>query len=169
MSIIYDALKKVERSQNINPEIKINKADKARHKIYLIYALVVVLGFFAANLLWGFLIKPLPAKVNVASGDAVKIAKAQEIKPVGQRALEAQVSIPAAPTPAPSPAAATPETKPELTLNGIFFSEDEGYALINNQIVKQGDTVDGAKVVRIDVAEVELESQGSVIKLSCSK
>lgn len=156
MSIIYDALKKVERSQNLNPEIKINKADKARHKIYLIYALVVVLGFFAANLLWGFLIKPLPEKVNVASGDAVKIAKAQEIKPV-------------APTPAPSPAAATPETKPELTLNGIFFSEDEGYALINNQIVKQGDTVDGAKVVRIDVAEVELESQGSVIKLSCSK
>ena len=41
-----------------------------------------------------------------------------------------------------------------LVLNGIFFSQEEGYALVNNHIVKVGDKVGGALVKRIDVNEV---------------
>ena len=70
-------------------------------------------------------------------------------------------------------AAAPPESsqsekqiQPLLVLNGIFFSENQGYALINNRIVKEGDTVDGAIVDRISLDGVDLNSGGLVIKLS---
>lgn len=52
-------------------------------------------------------------------------------------------------------------------LNGVFFSENEGYALINNRIVKEGDALEGVTVKRIKLDEVELEAEdGSTIKLS---
>ncbi len=156
MSIIYDALKKVEQSGNLSPG-GIIRPDKAGPgiRIYLVYTLVVVLGFFAASLFWNFLLSPLPDKISVASA---KLEKAAELEnspiynyaPPLTAVIESQSQKPAW----------------TWTLNGIFFSQDEGYALINNQVAKVGDVIDGAKVVRIDVDEVELESEGAAIKLS---
>nr|MBC8436521.1 hypothetical protein [Candidatus Omnitrophota bacterium] len=62
----------------------------------------------------------------------------------------------------------TPALPASLVLNGIFFSQDEGYyALVNNKIVKVGDDIDGAKVRHIDFDNVELESEaGLLVKLS---
>ncbi|MBM3255779.1 MAG: hypothetical protein FJZ08_05705 [Candidatus Omnitrophica bacterium] len=54
----------------------------------------------------------------------------------------------------------------ELTLSGIFFSEQIGYALINNQIVKEGDKISGATVVRISLDGVDLKYEDSAINLS---
>lgn len=48
------------------------------------------------------------------------------------------------------------------TLNGIFFSGNEGYALINNQIVKAGEEIDGALLREIDKDEVKIEINGSI-------
>ena len=79
---------------------------------------------------------------------------------------------PAAPKPAPyiNAPAATPgsqsrESRGPFVLNGTFFSENQGYALINNKIVKDGDTVDGAVVKRVGLDEVELEQDGKTVKL----
>ena len=76
--------------------------------------------------------------------------------------------------PKPSPSSASvstlrKESKEPLILNGIFFSQDEPYALINNQIVKESETIEGATVKRIKVDEVEVEKEGSILTLKKSK
>jgi hypothetical protein len=54
----------------------------------------------------------------------------------------------------------------ELVLNGVFFSGPDAYGLINNQIVKVGDQIAGATVKKITVTDVELETaDAKVIKL----
>ncbi len=57
-------------------------------------------------------------------------------------------------------------TPPSLTLSGIFFSNDEGLALINNRVLKEGDKIDGAVIKRITPETVELSWQDQNIRLS---
>ena len=156
MSIIYDALKKVERSTDLTPRgiIRVDKS-KSNFKIYLVYALVVVLGFFTTNLFWNFLLRPEPDKTNLTL-----------VKPKETQKNESPAIYNYAP-----PLSAVVESQSQKagwswTLSCIFFSQDEAYALINNKVARVGDVIDGAKVVRIDTDEVELEVEGSAIKLS---
>ena len=148
MSIIYDALKKVEVAVDKTPTVKIDKGHKPHFKAYLIYTLVICLGFFVAYIFFGLFTKPLKTSTTVA------------------------VKSPAPPPSSLLPPPAPPSTdiqkpaQPSLTLNGVFFSEGQGYALINNRIVKEGDLIDGVTVVRITLEEVDLDFQGSSIKLS---
>lgn len=170
MSIIYDALKKAEKAINQVSKVQVDTTDKhpkSNFKLYLLYVLVVCLGLFIGNIIFDFLanskkslaghIKPLP------------IAK----KPEGTSRQEPLKETPPKPSEAPS-LGATPaisfeiKKKPQesFVLNGVFFSQDEGYALINNRIVKEGDVVGGATVMRINLNEVELKTLDSTIKLS---
>ncbi|MBL7196890.1 MAG: hypothetical protein ISS47_02185 [Candidatus Omnitrophica bacterium] len=54
---------------------------------------------------------------------------------------------------------------PQLILNGIFASETGSFALINNRIVKEGDSILGVKVLRIYSHRVELDAFGKEITL----
>ena len=65
----------------------------------------------------------------------------------------------------------TPEVSPvdSLVLNGVFFSKDTGYALLNNHVVKEGDFIEGAKVKRITLDGVVLEYSGREVKLYAGK
>ena len=151
MSIIYDALKKVETSQANDSKTKIDKGFKSKPKIYLVFALMVCLGLFVANIFYEWLIpKPLLNTTDIVTGGRPLIDKKQTSASVETK-METQKEIP-----------------PALTLNGVFFSGSEGYALINNRVVKKGDKIDGATVVQIFLDEVDLEFGGSVIKLSTS-
>jgi len=174
MSIIYDALKKVETSQVNDSKTKIKKIafgdnfkrfsqwygkvfytflyqdkdPKSKPKIYLLYALMICLGLFIANIFYGWL---------------------------SQKKQAVSSSQPSTQTPALAPSVSVEakmetqkESLPEFTLNGVFFSGNEGYALINNRVVKEGDKLDGATVVQISLDEVDLEFNGSIIKLSDS-
>jgi hypothetical protein len=149
MSIIYEALKKVGDSGSANPLSGKEKNKKTPIKPYLLYILVVVSGLFIANLLFSLF----------------------TARPPG--ALQAQIAPPqkklsAASIPAPANLTAQvieKEASPAWALNGVFFSQDSGFALINNQIVKEGDTVLGATVVRITRDLVELKFKDSEIKL----
>ena len=176
MSIIYDALKKVENTSAAAPAAEPEKKDvppKPKHRFYLIYMLVASLGLFIGNSFFGFLsptdktlkeqIKPLTglfssAKDKKKKGPALLVIAPTEPKTdkkversEGFNGLISNIKR---------------ETQPSLVLNGIFFSDNEGFALINNQIVKVGDTVGTAKVKSITVNEVELDNAGSVVKLS---
>ena len=53
-----------------------------------------------------------------------------------------------------------------FVLNGIFFSDNDSYALINNQIVRENDYVDAAKVSSITANTVELDNAGTTITLT---
>ena len=51
-------------------------------------------------------------------------------------------------------------------LNSILYSQNRQHAIINNQVVKKGGTIDGAKLVRIRRDGVRLIARGKVINLS---
>jgi hypothetical protein len=48
----------------------------------------------------------------------------------------------------------------EFVVKGIVFSQNKPSALINNEIVKEGQVFNGATIVRIDKSEVEFEANG---------
>ncbi|MFA5320388.1 MAG: hypothetical protein WBE75_03600 [Candidatus Omnitrophota bacterium] len=59
-----------------------------------------------------------------------------------------------------------PPAPPLLILNGTFLSEGEEFAIINNQIVKAGDEIEGAMVKKIEANNVELEFSGRIWRIS---
>ncbi len=85
------------------------------------------------------------------------------------------VQVPSVPAPAPAPAPApvvakapVPEdtTPPQLILSGIFVSGGDSYVLVNNQIVRVGEEIQGATVTAIRPDEVDLTYHNTTIKLS---
>ena len=55
---------------------------------------------------------------------------------------------------------------PDLSLTGIMYSpSDASYCIINNKIVKIGDTVSGAKLVQVKTDQAVLEFEGQEISL----
>ncbi|MDP2941752.1 MAG: hypothetical protein Q8N85_05855 [Candidatus Omnitrophota bacterium] len=156
MSIIYDALKKLEQKAitetKPRPKEKIFKQQKI--KLIAIYVLMACLGLAIGNFIFSRLAPPLPGGAKARPVTLAQEPLKAEIPPLQGTAHAAQ--------------APPQETLPSpiLVLNGIFFSQENGYALINNQIVKEGDDVDGAKVKKISMDEVELDALGSSIKLS---
>jgi len=143
MSIIYDALKKVENTLVNSQEAKGEKnlKPKPKPKSYLLVVLAVCLGFFIANIL----------------------LKLQPPHPGPHKTIPSPLPLFKALSPLES---APIQTSSSLTLNGVYFSGDEGSALINNRLVKKGDKVNGATVLQIYLDEVELERNGYIIKLS---
>jgi uncharacterized membrane protein len=54
-------------------------------------------------------------------------------------------------------------------LKGILYSEDNSSAMVGNKIVKEGDTIDGIKVIKINKDTVEFEKDGERYKISCGR
>lgn len=170
MSIIYDALKKVEESSDRAEKFKINKKtvkSKPKYKALLSYLLIACLGIFLANIFFIFLSRQLPANSIPALKKQPRIN--ENLKPPVNTQLS-QASIKKNKPQLIETASSVPiEAQKEpasFVLNGVFFSNHEGYALINNRIVKENDEIDGATVRRIALGEVELELKSGVIKLS---
>lgn len=172
MSIIYDALKKIElklkkpaEQAAATPAIK---KSGFNFKYALVYVLVIILGYFGMRFFYNLITPPAtPAK---------GLAGAQ--RPVQQAATPPQVQQPSAavvatPAPAGAPAPAIVEEPreepapplPAVTLNGIMSSGDDGYALINNRIVQVGDDVGGYIVSKIEQSAVELKAKDRVVRI----
>ncbi|MCE5185496.1 MAG: hypothetical protein LLF76_05165 [Planctomycetaceae bacterium] len=56
---------------------------------------------------------------------------------------------------------ANPTAQMEMTVKGIVFSQTKPTALINNEIVKEGQVINGVTIVKIDRNQVEFESNGN--------
>lgn len=142
MSIIYEALKKVEPALD---KKKRQIPDISRHLPLII---LVLTGFLAANLIF-YLVVHLFAFAPATAG-----------KP----------SAPGTSGPSVLPAILKPKpAEPRFKLNGVFFSQNGGYALINNRIVRQGDIIEDAKVTGIFIDGVELEINGEREKIYAPK
>jgi hypothetical protein len=155
MSIIYDALKKVEDSGGLASISKFEKTRKFNKRGILLYVFALACGIILANVIFGVFSKPAPG---------IRIAGVQE-KPVVSAA--SRQDLPIAETYVP-PLGAEPKA-PKLVLSGVFFSQTSSYAIINNQIVKEGDIIEGVVVKRINQEDVVLESSGVPFTLSSSK
>jgi hypothetical protein len=68
---------------------------------------------------------------------------------------------------APAPGEAAPaEAQPELRLTATMLSDKGRVAMINDQALSEGESVMGARVVRIDEGTVELEAGGRRLTLN---
>jgi len=56
--------------------------------------------------------------------------------------------------------------KPAWVLSSILYSKQRQHAIINNQLVRQGDVIKGAKLIRLKPDSVRLRAQGKTIDLS---
>ena len=158
MSIIYDALKKIQKSNALDLNYNLDKKEKDyKYRMDFFYFSMVCIGLFIGYIFFSFISRPkYPAKKQTAKVSG-------EVKtplPIEEPPLENNPLVSAA-----------PEKKPRNSwvLNGIFFSQDEGYALINNQIVKEGDLISGGKVTRITLDEVGVVYDGRETTLTAKK
>jgi hypothetical protein len=73
------------------------------------------------------------------------------------------------PAPAPAPQAAKPAPVAfdalKYKVNGVILGDDGGTAILNNRLVRVGDTVDGAKVLKITARGVHVEFGGQTFVL----
>ena len=155
MSIINEALKKTgqfiqENEAKNNPAVKITAAPRP----LLIYILILLTGILLSKFIFGLLSHKAQNSSLASSSQSQKVKTAESVAP--------PVS-PAAPV---SLSENNKATKPDFVLNGIFFSDNDGYALVNNQIVRENESVDGAKVAKITSTTVELDNHGELISLS---
>lgn len=158
MSIIYDALKKVELSDSNEAKAGPVKSPKRKPRNYLLYALVIFAVIFIANIFYDRLFEAGPVKSKVTTRNANLSKEAKSVPSTSKNGPDnpplERISEP------------VKEAVSSFTLNGVFFSGNEGYALINNRIVKEGDKIEEATVIKITLDEVELKYDSSTIKLS---
>ena len=159
MSIINDALKKTEESIHRNSRKETTKlVKKSKVRSYLLYILIFALGIFLSSLIF----KMIKDKIEPAH-----INQADKITPKLDQKSQTPQTIPATiATPLPEE---QNKVEKKFILNGIFFSDNDGYALVNNQIIREGDLVDGAKVEKITVNSVVLSNEGKIITLSTNR
>lgn len=151
-------------------EVVSSKGHKSNFKAYLLYASALCLGLFMANLFFNFITKSTNRNIKkLAAKNTQKYTEKIEIAP----ALQTDVAMPTEISRISEPQA--PVTKPaqyqsSLIVNGVFLSQGkQRYALVNNRIVKEGDTIGGLKLIRITLEGLELENQeGLIIKLQAN-
>lgn len=142
MSIIYEALKKLQTSGSKKPSPK-------RISLF-IYIIMVILGILLAKPILTFFTKPkkiTPPSFPISSLPSeipLKIKK-EEITPIEEKKL--------------------PKEIPSFSLTGILYSDTERWVMINNRILREGDTIEGAEVIQISDSGVELNFEGEKIFL----
>ena len=156
MSIINEALKKTEQSihKNSLPEIP-----KSATKPYIIYILILIAGLFLSNFVFVLLRHKTETAVTVKKSPDLTDQPVKEIK-----------TIPPISVVTPEPTLEENKTpQANFVLSGIFFSDNDSYALVNNKIVRENDSVDGATVKTITANTVELDSKGLLITLATQR
>ncbi len=137
MSIISEALKKVENSSENYPQLLVPpEPSKKRFNwlvVFLLAALAIGIGF-----------KSLTARH----------APKQQISAIPIPETKQAALVPA------------PLSLPHLQLSGIALMEEKNFAIINGDIFKEGDQVEGAQLVKITKDEVTLDRKGREIQLS---
>ncbi|MEI6831530.1 MAG: hypothetical protein WCK61_02365 [Candidatus Omnitrophota bacterium] len=156
MSIINEALKKTEQSIHKN---SILETPKPATKPYAIYILILIAGLFLSNFVFVLLRHKAETAVTVKKNPDLTGQSAKEIK-----------TIPPILVVTPGPTLEENKTpQVNFVLSGIFFSNNDSYALVNNKIVRENDSVDGATVKTITANTVELDSEGMLTTLATQR
>ncbi|MCM8790010.1 MAG: hypothetical protein NC916_03225 [Candidatus Omnitrophica bacterium] len=134
-------------------------------KNILLYILVGALGFLIGKVFFDYILpKSKKNLLSRAHPTAPLVQETQNLMPaqapIQQSAEPVQKTTPAQKS---QPVEKQSGNYPEL--NGIFFSKDEGFCLINNRIAKEGDTVEGITIKQINPDSIEAEIGGRTVKL----
>ncbi|MDD5255653.1 MAG: hypothetical protein PHR11_06350 [Candidatus Omnitrophica bacterium] len=156
MSIIYDALKKIEKKNADGGQSKKTGPSPLLLKSVLLYVLAGCAGLMIASYAFRFFEAPLKQKIPAAK-DSAAVVPVQQPLPQAARSLAPET---------PEPDAEAPQgPQPVLILNGVFSGGKESYALVNNNIVMPNDTIEGAQVLEIGDDYVVLDFRGKKITL----
>ena len=60
----------------------------------------------------------------------------------------------------PQPPPKPPVIFPNLVINGVIWNTDRPQAIINNQVVDEGDNIEGLTIVKIRKNEIEVSLEG---------
>ena len=138
---------------------KTSRLDKRQKKMTIMVALLavvlVVVLIIALN--------PGASKVNAAVGKGLQDEAAVIKKDLVYQWKQPQVYPASLRDPmrhASQARANTGETQSDLIIRGIVYSDTNPTAIIAGQIVKQGETVAGSKIVKINRDSVEFEKDG---------
>jgi type II secretory pathway component PulC len=163
LSIIYEALKKVESSiskkNTAQPQQEKQPEQNKNNRLIILYIFVVALGILLGNYAFGLF--STSRTITAKNRNLIPQKTAQQINKSTLPIQKAQTQT-IAPNPAPLPAPA----EPSFILSGVFFEENDGYALINNRIVRLGDVINQAEVKEITLDGVKLELNGKDIDLA---
>jgi hypothetical protein len=126
-------------------------------KIYFLYVLVACAGIFITNELFNYI-----NRTNVF------VSEAKEIKPLSQK--EASVinlrADKSKKTKKNVSKIGKAISESSFSLSGVFFSGDTGYAIINERVVQEGDTMGNSTVMRISPEEIEIKTGETIEKIS---
>ena len=167
MSIIFDALKKVEKSQSDGSSAPPPGNGKSSLLKVVVLAVVVFIGIFAGKMLFNALApqirsmmssaKGAPADKKVVSAGKMSAKTTTSVNPLQN--MLGKSSKPAA----SKQVARKPSSAYELS--GVFASGDQVFALVNNEVVREGDTIQDAQVIKISIDEVKLRLKDKTITL----
>lgn len=159
------------------PQNNTNKTEKPKNqsapvfKILLICAIVAALGFFGAKSYFNTLGKAQSKTYSFSKSNHIikslnfLSGKKQKDSISSQKSPSAAFSFPKTVAARHSDGKKA-RAQGGLVLNGILFSSDKSFALINNSVVKEGDKIADAIVVQIKEDYVELENKTSRFKLT---
>ena len=187
MSIINEALKKAAREKevgyssedkeavrrNIQLEFHQKKTRFNWGPIFILLVLVLISGPIVAPI-FSTPIKGVSARrntLNPAATQNVPTASAKlasALVPQLNTNRKAQFAVEESPLFASVPATTPISRTPDLTLTGIVYSPNGSYCIINNRIIKVGDTVQGARLLTVSQNSVRLDYQGQEMALSLS-
>jgi hypothetical protein len=169
VSLILEALKKVER-ERATPEqrgfLVLGPAAWAPSRSNLAW----VFGMVAAAAVAGGAVYVLTRPDQRAEGPAeAPVVTTPSVPVAGTSVRPAPVSTvtrPRAAADAPAPPRATTAADrtppgPVLVLHAISQQDGTPIAVVNERVVREGDTFDGVRVLRIGAAEVEVEVAGA--------
>lgn len=112
------------------------------------YIIIFAVGILAARILFSFIAKTTHSTENLA------LTSQKKPLPAVVETVVEHVQRP------------EKKSRPELVLNGIAASGSDGWAIINDRIVKVGDTVKGVKVLGVYSDRVDLEFDNEAFSLS---
>lgn len=166
MSLILEALRKLEREKQ-TPErglLVVGATQWARPRAarppIVLFLLGVLIGAALLGIWrWRSAVPSPPPPVTMARAAAPPTTAAAAPPSVPPTAPPAPTTEPLAATPAPSP------TAPTFTLQAISERDGRPVAIVNERLVREGDSIDGAQIVKIGIAQVEIEVAGRRIVL----
>ena len=165
MSVINEALKKANRTPGTGspakPEVLLQRAVPAKRNSPINWGPIFVMAVLL--LIVSPIVVPLfRSPYSNAAGGAYT-----------QGNMRAQFAVEEVPIPVP-PLAALPaqtavsSTPPNFWLNGLVYSDKDSYCLINGKIVKLGETVGGATLIKVTPSQAVLRYEGRDIMLAAN-
>jgi hypothetical protein len=155
MSVIYDALNKINRTFTHIHEIQESKVLK--NKFLLTAIATIFLGFIGSGIAVFIFFSSIALPARIAK----QLSASRPNVPAATPAVAAQPAISL-----PSIFKPTQERVAELfDLKGIMETDGKRVALINGEILKQGDYIEGARISRITQNNVEILFKGRIFVL----